>query len=117
MPPATGRGSAYLWARLASERETRDRQRANLRLVREAYELLASHANASKLDNAPDDRHGTSAAFLVPRECIESFGKVVGEVANAHPELALLCTGPWPPYSFVSAGEGETGRSNECHAG
>ncbi len=104
-PSRTGPGSAYLWARLVRERELRDRQRARLTLVREAYELLASHANASRLDDEPDDRRGISAAFLVPRDHIACFRQIVGEVANAHPELALLCTGPWPPYSFVSAGE------------
>jgi len=117
----TGPGSAYLWARIARERELRDRQRAKLRLVREAYELLASHANASRLDDEPDDRRGTSAgtsaAFLVPRDRIVCFREIVGEVANAHPELALLCTGPWPPYSFVNAGERATSWSEESHAG
>lgn len=114
--PRAGPGSAYLWARLAKERELRDRQRAKLSLVQEAYERLASHANASRLDDEPDDRHGTSAAFLVPCDRIVSFRKIVGEVANAHPELALLCTGPWPPYSFVDAGEHATSLGDECHA-
>jgi Gas vesicle synthesis protein GvpL/GvpF len=115
--PGTGPGSAYLRARLARERERRDRQRAKLKLVRDAYELLASHANASRLDDEPNDRHGTSAAFLVPRDRILSFREIVIEVANAHPELALLCTGPWPAYSFVNAGERATSWSEESHAG
>lgn len=112
----TGPGSAYLRARLARESELRDRRRAKLRLVRVVYELLASQANSSRLDDEPDDRHGTSAVFLVPRDRIVSFRKIVGEVANAHPELALLCTGPWPPYSFVDTGERATSWSDECHA-
>lgn len=111
-----GPGSTYLWARLVRERALRDRQRATLTLVREAYELLASHANASALDDEPDDRRGASAAFLVPRDAVVCFRDVVGAVANAHPELALLCTGPWPPYSFVNAGERATNRGAACHA-
>jgi len=114
--PGTGPGSAYLRARLARERELRARRRAKLRLVRVVYELLASHANASRLDDEPDDRPGTSAAFLVPRDRIVSFRKIVGEVANAHPELALLCTGPWPPYSFVETAGRATSWSDACHA-
>ena len=78
--------------------------------------LLASHANASTLDDEPDDRRGTSAAFLVSRDASYAFVTVVGGVANAHPELALLCTGPWPPYSFVNAGERATNRGEACHA-
>ena len=115
--PGTGPGTVYLWARLAKERELRNRQRATLSLVRTAYELLASHANASRLDDEPHDRHGTSAAFLVPRDRMASFRDIVSDVAKAHPELALLCTGPWPPYSFVSAGERATNWSEKCHAG
>ncbi len=112
-----GPGSAYLWARLVRQRELRDRQRATLSLVREAFDLLASHANASTLDDGPDDRRGTSAAFLVSRDRLECFRDIVGGVANAHPELALLCTGPWPPYSFVNAGVCTTNRGEACHAG
>lgn len=114
--PGTGPGSAYLRARLARERELRSRRRANLGLVRDIYERLASHANASRLDDEPDDRHGTSAAFLVPCDRMASFRDIVSDVAKAHPELALLCTGPWPPYSFVSSGDGATSWGDECHA-
>lgn len=116
-PRGTGPGSAYLCARLARERELRNRRRAKLRPVRDVYELLASHANASRLDEEPDDRHGTSAAFLVPRDRMTCFRNIVSEVAKAHPELALLCTGPWPPYSFVNAGASMTSTLvDDCHA-
>jgi hypothetical protein len=112
-----GPGSVYLWTRLGKERELRDRQRAKLTLVQEAYERLASHANASTLADEPDDRRGTSAAFLVPRDRIPCFREIVGAVANAHPELALLCTGPWPPYSFVNAGARATHRGEAYDVG
>jgi hypothetical protein len=113
----TGSGSAFLRAKLAKQQALRSRQRAKLSLVRQAYESLASHANASRLDEEPEDRIGASAAFLLPRERLELFRDIVGHVANVHPELALLCTGPWPPYSFVTAGECATTWSEQCHAG
>ena len=115
-PLAAGPGSAYLQARLARERELQDRQGAKLRLVREVYDLLANHANASRLDGGAEDRHGISAAFLVPHERIGPFRDVVCEVAGANPGLALLCTGPWPPYSFVRAGEDTSGWNEACYA-
>lgn len=114
--PGARSGAAYLRARLVEERELRNRQKTKLRLVREVYDLLASHANASQLDDRPDDQHGAAAAFLVPCERIGIFCEIVSEAANAHPELALLCTGPWPAYSFVNAGERAGTWSNECHA-
>ena len=60
--PGTGPGSAYLAVKLAEERQLRDRRRAKLRLVRKIYERLASHANASRLDDEADDRRATAAA-------------------------------------------------------
>jgi hypothetical protein len=94
-----GPGSIYLRARIARERALRNRQQAKLVLVEDVYRQLASRANASRLD----DRNGISAAFLVPRDEMESFRDLISGVTKAHPELAMLCTGPWPPYSFVSA--------------
>lgn len=100
----TGPGSAYLAEKLASERRRRDRQQATARSVRQVYERLASHASASRLDDQPDDRYAAAAAFLVPRDGIVAFRQLVDEVGTAQPQLALFCSGPWPPYSFVSAG-------------
>jgi hypothetical protein len=114
--PGTGPGSIYLRARLARERALRNRQQTKLILVHDVYRQLASLANASKLDDKPDDRHGTSAAFLVPREGMASFRDLVSDVAKTHPELALLCTGPWPPYSFVTAATDAASWSDERHA-
>lgn len=103
VPPGTGPGSVYLRAKLARERALRNRRQARFVMIQDAYQRLASHASASRRDDETDDRHGTSAAFLVPRDGMASFRDLVSDVAKAHPELALLCTGPWPPYSFVTA--------------
>jgi len=111
-------GTAYLRAKLAKERALRHRREVRLEMVREVYTTLASHATASRLNTEPVDRPGVSAAFLVPRDRLGSFRAVVGLVADTHPELALLCTGPWPAYSFVNANAGEpaTSRSGNGHA-
>jgi Gas vesicle synthesis protein GvpL/GvpF len=41
------------------------------------------------------------AAYLVDRVAVDGFVETVGGLQRAHPELRLLCTGPWPPYSFA----------------
>jgi Gas vesicle synthesis protein GvpL/GvpF len=41
------------------------------------------------------------AAYLVDRAEVEHFVSVVRRLQESHPELDLLCTGPWPPYSFA----------------
>jgi Gas vesicle synthesis protein GvpL/GvpF len=103
VPTGAGPGSIYLRARIARERALRNRQQAKLVLVEDVYRQLASRANASRLDDESDDRNGISAAFLVSRDGMESFRDLISGVTKAHPELAMLCTGPWPPYSFVNA--------------
>jgi hypothetical protein len=36
----------------------------------------------------------------VREEDVSGFLDTVRQLEAAHPELALACTGPWPPYSF-----------------
>jgi len=40
-------------------------------------------------------------AYLVKVDDGERLGHAVTEFAEAHPELAVELTGPWPPYSFA----------------
>jgi hypothetical protein len=93
-------GTTYLLARLARERELRSRRQMRLEMVHEAFAVLTGLATAGRLDE-PNDRHVLSAAFLVARERIHLFQRAAARAADADPQLALLCTGPWPPYSFV----------------
>ena len=32
---------------------------------------------------------------------VGAFARLVARLDERHPELRLLCTGPWPPYSFA----------------
>jgi hypothetical protein len=41
------------------------------------------------------------AAYLVDREAVEGFVSLVRRLQEAHAGLDVLCTGPWPPYSFA----------------
>jgi hypothetical protein len=43
-------------------------------------------------------------AFLVERDAVDRFSAHVEDLRVSHPELRMTCTGPWPPYSFVSGG-------------
>jgi hypothetical protein len=45
------------------------------------------------------------AAYLVERANVARFRALVERLQQQHPEIAVLCTGPWPPYSFVGSGE------------
>jgi hypothetical protein len=41
-------------------------------------------------------------AYLVEPRMVPRFRAVVERLQRTHPEVAILCTGPWPAYSFVN---------------
>jgi hypothetical protein len=43
------------------------------------------------------------AAYLVDREAVDGFVALVRRLGRSHPGLDLVCTGPWPPYSFAES--------------
>jgi hypothetical protein len=87
-------GGEYLRARL---RETTARER----LAAQLHDALARHARDSTVNAPAGERLLLSAAYLVPRDGVDDFRGHVVELERAHPDLALVCTGPWPPYSFA----------------
>jgi hypothetical protein len=42
-------------------------------------------------------------AYLVDRGDVDAFVALVRRLQDEHEELALVCTGPWPPFSFTDA--------------
>jgi Gas vesicle synthesis protein GvpL/GvpF len=89
-----GPGTAYLLGRLAA---------------RNAASSLAESIHAGLAVRAADARHEVSttprlllsAAYLVGRDDVGSFLEAVDEAARRHPEVELLCTGPWPAHTFA----------------
>src|SRR5205807_1997448 len=90
----TSSGSEYLRERArragAAEAATRTVQRPLQELAR---------ADAARQPTL--DRELMRSAFLVDRERVARFTRAVADLQAAHPALRLLCTGPWPPYSFA----------------
>jgi hypothetical protein len=41
------------------------------------------------------------ASYLVERSALPAFRDATQRLQLRHGEVAVLCTGPWPPYSFV----------------
>jgi Gas vesicle synthesis protein GvpL/GvpF len=64
-------------------------------------EPLSALARESLVHSGPELLR---AAYLLDRGAVERFVGVVRRLQSAHPELRILCTGPWPPYSFVETG-------------
>ena len=98
--------------------ERRDDFDAALRRVRGAVELSVRviavgeprdaapvHAALAALARAHARRPARGellrAAYLVEREAVGRFSDAVGRLQGENPDLRLLCTGPWPPWSFA----------------
>jgi hypothetical protein len=93
--PATGR--EYMLGRL--ERTRRDETAAD-----ELDAPLAALAREATRSLRATPQLLLSAAYLVPRGDVERFREAVRLQQEEHPELSFACTGPWAPYSFVTAG-------------
>jgi hypothetical protein len=69
------------------------------------------HTPLSRLTRASARFGGASAdllaaAYLVPDENVADFREQVARLELEHPGVGVVCTGPWPPYSFAGHGEG-----------
>lgn len=66
------------------------------------HEPLARAARAATVARVTLPGERLRAAYLVDRSATQSFSARVRDLQEANPQLTLTCTGPWPPYSFVS---------------
>jgi Gas vesicle synthesis protein GvpL/GvpF len=97
--PGSGPGRAYLLARL----EARNAASA---LAESIHGELAAHAVEARDEVLTTPSLLLSAAYLVERGGVDAFLEVVDDVARRHPEVEILCTGPWPAHTFAVAAGG-----------
>jgi hypothetical protein len=91
---ATGPGTAYMQARLSRQRRGED-------VAKQIHDPLAALARASTARLNARERLVLNAAYLVDRARVEDFMARVHDL-DAQSEARIVCTGPWPPYSFSS---------------
>lgn len=90
--PPTGRD--YLLAKLQHDQRA-TRASASLH---EPLEALAGEARRQTPRGADEILRGS---YLVDRRVVPRFRAAVERLQIARPDVSILCTGPWPPYSFV----------------
>ena len=73
---------------------------ARARLARALHDPLAAAARDAAVQDSPELLR---AAYLVDRDEVDAFVALVERLQREHEELSVLCTGPWPPYSFTGA--------------
>jgi len=98
---STESGRTYMLARLEEQRERRAwRQRAE-ELAARLHAPLARLAAESTHQLLLTPRLVLTAAYLIGHNQMAVFRQEVEALRRCYPSLRFLCTGPWPPYSFV----------------
>jgi hypothetical protein len=78
------------------------RARALARTVGDAiHEPLRVLARVSHQRSTDSPSEPLRVAYLVDRDRTDEFARAVAGLQERRPDLRLLCTGPWPPYSFT----------------
>jgi hypothetical protein len=100
-PPTETPGRDYMMARLADERRQREERQRAEEVAGSIHPPLAAIAADSTRRVLVTPELVLTAAYLVHGSQAGAFRRVVEQLIADHPDLSLLCTGPWPPYHFV----------------
>lgn len=116
-PP--GPGARYLAVRQAEAGRRASRKRALGALAASILEPLSPLVTTSawQAPPSPPGRLILSLALLLRRERLEAFRLALAQLRRSRPWLEILCTGPWPPYSFVSGVEVLISGGKHVHSG
>jgi Gas vesicle synthesis protein GvpL/GvpF len=98
--PNGSSGRAYMLGRL-------DRVQTSERIAAEVHEALGADARETTSRVLASPQLLLSAAYLLPRDAVDSFRAALNQTERQHPDLTFVCTGPWPPYSFALLDGGE----------
>ena len=106
LPP----GTRYLRARAERLRERIAGETAAGRLERRLRRHLDRSADSAVWEPATTRSATLAASYLVARDTVPAFIDAIAAARARHPALHVSCTGPWAPYSFVTARVPETWR-------
>jgi hypothetical protein len=93
LDPRAPSGSSYLRERLEL--------RQSARRVASELDPLTAVARGSRRALAPRRDLPVLDAYLVDRGRVGEFVALVEQLDNRLDDVELVCTGPWPPYSFA----------------
>jgi hypothetical protein len=118
-PTTLGPGASYL-ARKQDEAARRASQKRAIEelahtVIAPLSPLVSSHT--WRVTPSPTGEPGLSLAFLLRPERLNDLRGALEEQRRAEPRLELLCTGPWPPYSFVGDVQAFAEGEQDVHTG
>jgi len=62
---------------------------------------LGELARASRMRPLRPPSSGVHGAYLLDPEDVEQFTRRLAELAGSLSGVEVVCTGPWPPYTFA----------------
>ena len=98
--PTPTSGAAYMRARLERRRELD-------RVAGELHAPLARLSRDATMSVGTTPRLLLTAAYLVERNRVATFRETLAALEKKHADVGVVCTGPWPPYSFAIADGGQ----------
>ena len=97
-----GQGRAYLKTRLSEMKAQLEDQKRLEKWVDTVHHRLLENALEGNLQVHTHPLLMSSGAYLVKKKELFAFQQQVGKMRDVHKEYKFLCTGPWPPYNFVT---------------
>ena len=95
-------GTDYLRSRMAHHRRSAPVSTGNPAVATSLLARLEAMSADVLWERASAQPLPIEASFLIPRHGVENFVDAAEALASCNPELAVNCTGPWAPYSFVT---------------
>lgn len=96
-------GARYLQQRAAEEQARRAVQEQGRALANQLCVALRGLTVDYRQSVLQTERMLLNGAYLVRRGEVDAFMAAIERLRARYGDLAFLCTGPWPPYHFVSA--------------
>ncbi|NJM08507.1 GvpL/GvpF family gas vesicle protein [Candidatus Gracilibacteria bacterium] len=102
VPSPLSAGRRYLEGRRQVLRQEQHLLARATAISEQLHAALDPLVRAAVVRRCRDAQTAVTASYLVERGDIGSFRSALGDLSAVFSEVQLLCTGPWPPYSFVS---------------
>jgi hypothetical protein len=105
-PPALqGAGRQYLERLRTGARAQEVALAAGDELPQLLRALTSGVVLAERCDAVPDREGQWRMAHLLRRVHMAAYQEAIGQLRRHHPDVRVLLTGPWPPYSFAADGD------------
>lgn len=107
MDASGGPGAQYMRERMAEMATERQLRHAAQVLVAAWTDYLTPHVVALSTQTLVTTEIPVSIACLVERASVAALVDVIVQAPQQAADIRAVCTGPWPPYHFVTDAQGE----------